>query len=292
MTDEKQRKTAFVCLSTDWHKKASALKLGMAERGLFCDLLSLCGDEKNDGIILEGRWRDVRRTLDRRRRDIWTDTLVNAGLIEFDENRNLHVLNYLDWNTSKAEVEAIKEARSKSGRRGGIKSGQTRRKAAENEANAWKNRSKTEAEVEVEEDIDIKDKSFISRSLDFANEALATTEIEIAPPPMAAKPKEITIQKRDLIFETLAEVCGIDWRGLTSSARGSLNSAVKELKAVGATPDEIRRRAQNYRLDMPLATLTPTALAKHWPRMGELAPNMSPNMAVIMGALAKREGLA
>ena len=39
---------------------------------------------------------------------------------------------------------------------------------------------------------------------------------------------------RDIIFETLAEVCGYDWKGvLTKDERGRLNKAVKQLKDIG-----------------------------------------------------------
>lgn len=73
---------------------------------------------------------------------------------------------------------------------------------------------------------------------------------------------------RDLVFETVAEVCGIDWRNdLTPSARGQLARAVRDLKLVGAEPDEIRARSENYRRTYPGISLTPTALTKHWPQL-------------------------
>ena len=53
--------------------------------------------------------------------------------------------------------------------------------------------------------------------------------------------------KRDLIFETLAEVCGYDWKGvMTKDERGRLNKAVKQLKDINATPEEIQLRAKNF----------------------------------------------
>ena len=52
---------------------------------------------------------------------------------------------------------------------------------------------------------------------------------------------------RDIIFETLAEVCGYDWKGvLTKDERGRLNKAVKQLKDIGATVEDIQLRAKNF----------------------------------------------
>jgi len=52
---------------------------------------------------------------------------------------------------------------------------------------------------------------------------------------------------RDMLFETLAEVCGYDWKGvMTKDERGRLNKAVKQLKDIGAKPEDIQLRAQNF----------------------------------------------
>lgn len=70
---------------------------------------------------------------------------------------------------------------------------------------------------------------------------------------------------RDPIFETVASVCGIDWTvPMTRSARGQINKAVKELREIEATPEEIVRVSAAYRIRWPDIDLTPTALVKHW----------------------------
>lgn len=77
----------------------------------------------------------------------------------------------------------------------------------------------------------------------------------------------------DLVFEAVAEVCGIDWSdGLNDVEAGPLRRSVKALKAVDATPDEVRRRAANWPLVFEGATLTPMALAKWWGRLSNIAP--------------------
>lgn len=77
-------------------------------------------------------------------------------------------------------------------------------------------------------------------------------------------------RERDDLFETLVEVCyGVphDQVQLTRSERGRVNAALKELRAVGATADEVRKRAEAYRRRWPGVDLTPTALAANWAKL-------------------------
>jgi hypothetical protein len=80
---------------------------------------------------------------------------------------------------------------------------------------------------------------------------------------LAASPQQKPA-KKDELFEAVAEACGIDWNNLTPSGRGPLNKAVKELRDIGVTPDQVGGRAAAYRKTYPDAPLTPNALAKHW----------------------------
>ncbi len=76
-----------------------------------------------------------------------------------------------------------------------------------------------------------------------------------------------TVSRRDELFEAIAEACGINWRRLTKPARGELNAAVKELRAIDVTAADVGPAARAYRREWPNATLTPSALAKHAPRL-------------------------
>lgn len=78
--------------------------------------------------------------------------------------------------------------------------------------------------------------------------------------------------KSDALFEAVAGVAGIRWQELTKSARGPLNAAVGELRAIGATPEEVRRRAILFQKDYPQIRLTPSALVKHWASFPNVAP--------------------
>lgn len=45
---------------------------------------------------------------------------------------------------------------------------------------------------------------------------------------------------RDLLFESLAEVCGVDWHVCTDEQRGALNQTAGILRRNGNTPDQVR----------------------------------------------------
>ena len=63
------------------------------------------------------------------------------------------------------------------------------------------------------------------------------------------------------------KACGMDPSSVTRSAMGSLNKAIFDLSAVGATPEQVQNGAATFRTRWPNATLTAAALAKHWPTL-------------------------
>lgn len=60
----------------------------------------------------------------------------------------------------------------------------------------------------------------------------------------------------------------------TKSERGAWRNAVNQLDQADATPDEVRSRSTEYRRRWPDATLTASALARHWGELG--ASNVTP----------------
>lgn len=86
-------------------------------------------------------------------------------------------------------------------------------------------------------------------------------------PVVPLSPEQAPARKRDEVFEAVCVACRIDWTQLTDTARGPVNRAVRELKAVGATPEAIFDRAWTFEIRYPDITITPMALAKHWPAL-------------------------
>jgi hypothetical protein len=81
-----------------------------------------------------------------------------------------------------------------------------------------------------------------------------------APPP----PDELPL------WDALA--AGIGVSPVTVAERGLYGGAVKQLRALGATGDDVLTRCANYRLTWPDMDLTVPALLKHWSRMQHPPP--------------------
>ena len=75
------------------------------------------------------------------------------------------------------------------------------------------------------------------------------------------KRKPVSVSRQ--IFGALCVVCDVDWRQLTTSERGRFNRAARELKEVGATPDDIAVRSEIFKHQYDVR-LTPTALSANW----------------------------
>ena len=88
--------------------------------------------------------------------------------------------------------------------------------------------------------------------------------------PLAATPPKVERRTKDNLFETVAQACGINLTGMTRSARGQLNKACKELREIEATAEQVKAKAKAYRTQYPNASLTPTALVKHWSSFAEV----------------------
>jgi hypothetical protein len=96
--------------------------------------LCYCGAQLTDGMITKGATRVLLATIEANCEAI--ASLVDSGLWEANENGSFQVHDYLEHQSSRDEVMAVKGARAKAGQAGGVKSGETRRAKKEaNEAN-------------------------------------------------------------------------------------------------------------------------------------------------------------
>lgn len=78
--------------------------------------------------------------------------------------------------------------------------------------------------------------------------------------------KTRTARRANPLWDTIVDVCRYDVKGLTKSEQGRVAKAVSELKQVGASPDDVRARAEQYRKEWPEVELTPQALTSNWSR--------------------------
>jgi hypothetical protein len=93
-------------------------------------------------------------------------------------------------------------------------------------------------------------------------------EHELRPTP---RPRE-----RDPLFDALSESCGMNPFELTEREAKATGVALAQLRHVGATVEEIHRRAANYGTHFESAALTPNALATHWAKCAQPAQPTSP----------------
>ena len=101
-------------------------------------------------------------------------------------------------------------------------------------------------------------------------------ETDIAPTAHKTAPGTSPRRPPDEIWDTLLDVCAIDPHTIPDSARGAYNRAVADLRTIGATPNDIRRRAAIYRGQWPNVSLTPTALTRRWSECERPAPKTGP----------------
>ena len=73
----------------------------------------------------------------------------------------------------------------------------------------------------------------------------------------------------DPVWDAVVHHCRYDPDAMTSSARGAINKAVADLKAVQATPEQVAAKARAYVKLWPDRQLTAPALAKHWAQLGQ-----------------------
>jgi len=95
---------------------------------------------------------------------------------------------------------------------------------------------------------------------------------------------------RDLVFETLAEVCGYDWKGvMTKDERGRLNKAVKQLKDIHATPEDIQLRAKNFVMAYGFHP-QPQSITSMWTKLQTSQPKLTKNQLEQLQKNATQEG--
>jgi hypothetical protein len=114
-----------------------------------------------DGFISRRLICDDEATKQKRSSCLWSASVcfdllhnddANPSLIEVENGYLIH--DFAEHQTTRADLESVREARRTAGRKGGIASGQTRRANSKrsNEAKPKQNRSKTKPETETETD--------------------------------------------------------------------------------------------------------------------------------------------
>ena len=160
---------------------------------------------------------------------VFLDALIKYGFIDttYDPEDNFteyHVHDWLDY------------------------SGALYEKRLYNRLKKQESREKMAKKTKIDDNLTICDDDLTSfDSQDLEKSRVEKSRVEESREDIGLATQDNNASKRDLIFETLAEVCGYDWKGvMTKDERGRLNKAVKQLKDIEATPQEIEFRAKNF----------------------------------------------
>lgn len=89
-----------------------------------------------------------------------------------------------------------------------------------------------------------------------------------------------TTRPRDLLWDAVMFACEIDPATISASARGAYNRAIRDLRAIDATPEQVAEKAAGWRRSWSAVTMTPTALARRWSEI-PTAPPVSSSMSAI-----------
>lgn len=99
-----------------------------------------------------------------------------------------------------------------------------------------------------------------------------------------------TTKAPDYLWEAMIQACGIDQVSITQPARKAYNTAVETLRKVAATPEEVNRRAINYQVRFEGASLTPSALARHWAECDTIPPRLNGTAGAILRTMSTPGG--
>ena len=181
--------------------------------------------------------------------DLFVDTLVNRGFIDKTSHGKYTIHDWLDYSCKYFEKKEANRLRVE--------------KHRQNKANSSVTSHYTDVTEPLQEHYGnaLEENRIEENRVEENNTGLAT--------------QDYIDSKRDLVFETLAEVCGYDWTGvMTKDERGRLNKAVKQLKDINATADDIRLRAQNFVLSYGFPP-APQSITSLYSKLEKVQPKLT-----------------
>lgn len=197
--------------------------------------------------------------------EMYTTSLIKLGFIDVKDEQ-LYIHDWLDYTgalieTREKDAERKRQARAR-------KSSNAKTSANRNE---WETNTTKPSGVSVGRPKDVPTPSNVEKT------RLEETILEETIEGNSKELQQIDTVKTDnkVVFKALCETLQYDIKGLTTTARGQLNKASKELAEVGATPHDIELRAKNFALSYGWKP-TPMALVKHWASMQQPQPKLSP----------------
>jgi hypothetical protein len=73
-------------------------------------------------------------------------------------------------------------------------------------------------------------------------------------------------RKRDLLFEEMCIGLGIDWKNAPKGETGRVNAALKDLRPLNVTPEQLREVIEHYKKNWKVA-ISATAISNNWTKL-------------------------
>ncbi len=226
-------------------------------RGTWVAVLGYCYEQENGGRIKgckawkDRQWQQVC--------GVTREEIDGAKSLMSWQDDDLQVWGY------PAELEDEIKRKREAGRKGG--QARTQAKIEASKANGAKhNPSRTQAEPKQEPNVIVIERErVIEKKTEMpvpGSDFQLQGGLPGLPPEKPAKSKP----SRNLLMDALAGCGGADPLQVVASAWSGIGKALEEIRGVcpDVSPDEITRRAKNYRTHMRESVLTPNALAKNW----------------------------
>jgi hypothetical protein len=203
-----------------------------------------CKRRKVDGIVAIDKIRTLPNV--KRWRKCYEILVKKRIFDELSDGKNIQIHGWLEWQTPRSVMDQAAADKQKD----------NERKAKWLADKKAKDQEKANEEGKDDASRDASQEPYREQSKSKSSEqqltTLATDSVDCG---------------RESFVEAIMTVCKLAQTDLTASARGAVNSAVKQLRDAGASPGEIEARAEIYRRLYPDAVLTPSALVKHWPAL-------------------------
>jgi len=283
MSMNRKASGAWIRMSVDFPDHPKALELSAEACWLYVCGLMYAGKYLTDGVIPKRKLPSLAHNIE----DYKTATrqLLKAGLWEWDgDETNIIIHDYLEWQTSRKEVDDSREAarlrmeKSREKRAAEAQKAQnvqdlSNRVTPNNNVTRVHHARRTNAEVraleiEVEKEIEIE-----VEPLSLANDFVACE-------------KATKAELRAAIVDACDDFEGSQTRSSTSY----LNRAVLELYEIGASVSDVAVKAGIFKRKWPDALITPSALTKHWPTLTEASVRLDPIDEALRDLLEQEAG--
>lgn len=283
MSATRKASGAWIRMAVDFPDHPKALELSPDACWMYVCGLMYAGKYLTDGVIPKRKLSSLAHNV----KDYRTATrqLLESGLWEWDgDETNVIIHDYLEWQTSRKEVDDSREA----ARIRMEKSREKRAAEAEKAQNVHVSQNRVTPNNNVTRVQPARRTNGEVRALEV--EVEIEVEVELNTLATDSVDCERTSTKAQL-KEAILDACDDDLEGIhTRSSASYLNKAVLELFEIGTSAAEVRRRSEIFHRKWPDAMLTPAALTKHWPSLTESSVRLDPIDEALRDLLEQEAG--